>query len=331
LTVLVWLFVIRRPGLIRRLLWWPGLVLFLAIAGPWFVAMQLRFPDFFDYFVMEQHFRRFAGSGFNNAHPFWFYVPVLALITLPWSPWLVMAWKRRRGRLPSPPVQASRALMWIWVAVIVGFFSLPSSKLVGYVLGALPPLAWLVADAAFAPSLPGRHGAAAWRTSGVVAIVACLCAAGALARFQPTSAGPMAAYLVAAKSVAEPVVMLDRYTYDLGFSSRLDEPVQIVSNWRDPAIATRDNWRKEMFDAGRFAPSAASRLLIDKAQLQALVCNTPVTWLVGSKALSGEYPVLNGLSPVSTSGDLALWKVLRPSADATSRCQGMPNVGPLHK
>ena len=49
----------------------------LAVAGPWFVAMQLRFPQFFDYFVITQHFRRFASGGFNNEHPFWFYVPVV--------------------------------------------------------------------------------------------------------------------------------------------------------------------------------------------------------------------------------------------------------------
>jgi hypothetical protein len=50
----------------------------LAVAAPWFVAMQLKYPAFFDYFVVTQHFRRFASSGFNNEHGIWFYLPVLA-------------------------------------------------------------------------------------------------------------------------------------------------------------------------------------------------------------------------------------------------------------
>ena len=45
--------------------------------------MQQRYPGFFDYFVMEQHFRRYASAGtFNNRQPLWFYFAVLPLLTL---------------------------------------------------------------------------------------------------------------------------------------------------------------------------------------------------------------------------------------------------------
>jgi 4-amino-4-deoxy-L-arabinose transferase-like glycosyltransferase len=41
---------------------------------------------------------------------------------------------------------AIRKLMWVWLAAIVGFFSLPNSKLVGYVLPAAAPFAFLLAQ-----------------------------------------------------------------------------------------------------------------------------------------------------------------------------------------
>lgn len=59
-VIVVWALLSRRPGALRLAGWWPGWLLLLAVAGPWFVAMQLRFPQFFDYFVITQHFRRFA-------------------------------------------------------------------------------------------------------------------------------------------------------------------------------------------------------------------------------------------------------------------------------
>ena len=65
--------------------------------------------------------------------------------------------------------------MWIWPAVIIGFFSIPSSKLVGYVLPALPPLAYLIAD-----GLVRKWGVASTprllKGVAIVAGVACLSA-----------------------------------------------------------------------------------------------------------------------------------------------------------
>jgi len=56
-----------------------------AVAAPWFMAVQERFPDFEHYFFVVQHFQRFVSTGFNNPQPWWFYPLVLLLLTLPWS------------------------------------------------------------------------------------------------------------------------------------------------------------------------------------------------------------------------------------------------------
>ena len=131
--VVVWLVLARRRRHIRRLISWPGALVFIAIATPWFIAMQQRFDGFAHYFFVYQHFQRYALGGFNNAQPLWFFAVALALCTLPWFPGLWAA--RRNAAGPGDgPARLLRLLMWVWLIGVVVFFSLPRSKLVGYVL-----------------------------------------------------------------------------------------------------------------------------------------------------------------------------------------------------
>ncbi len=112
--------------------------------------MQLHYPEFFDYFFVEQHWNRFTETGFNNPQPWWFYPAVLLVGVLPWSGWLpraVRGWWRA-GVGPG----SIRLLMWSWLVVVVAFFSMPTSKLVGYVLPVLPA-------AGVADCRCGRHSA----------------------------------------------------------------------------------------------------------------------------------------------------------------------------
>ncbi|TMH10929.1 MAG: phospholipid carrier-dependent glycosyltransferase [Betaproteobacteria bacterium] len=95
LIVAPWLLAQRRWRELLRLLHPLGLLAFAILALPWFVAMQQRYAGFFDYFIVEQHFRRFALMTFNNVRPAWFFVVMLPLVTLPWSAWLPLAWRER--------------------------------------------------------------------------------------------------------------------------------------------------------------------------------------------------------------------------------------------
>jgi len=141
-----WLLARGRWRQLLRLLHPLGLLAFALVAAPWFVAMQARYPAFNDYFFMEQHFRRYALASFNNVHPFWFFIVVLPLATLPWSAWLPAALRRVGAEHRAMP-----GLYAWWVVAVVGFFSLPSSKLVGYVLPALAPWCALLALAVAGP------------------------------------------------------------------------------------------------------------------------------------------------------------------------------------
>jgi 4-amino-4-deoxy-L-arabinose transferase-like glycosyltransferase len=56
-------------------------------------------------------------------------VPVLFALTLPWSGWLLIHLRRSRRLDAARPGLVS--LMLVWLVVVVCFFSVPQSKLVG--------------------------------------------------------------------------------------------------------------------------------------------------------------------------------------------------------
>jgi 4-amino-4-deoxy-L-arabinose transferase-like glycosyltransferase len=327
MTILIWLAWTRRLGLLRRLVWLPGLALFFLVAAPWFVAMQERFPEFAHYFFVYNHFERFTEGGFNNAEPFWFYLPVVLGLTLPWSWWLAAAW--RRHRCTADEQSSTRSLMWIWVAVIIGFFSIPSSKLVGYILPALPPLAYLVADALRS----GREGldtaprALKWAAGAAVAICLSAVIAVAVGIFDDKSNKHLSVQLAAERRPEEPVVFVGDQFFDLPFYLRLRNPVRIFDDWSPAYALRRDNWRKALYEAGTFDQAKAGRLLLDRSTLAGALCAEPVTWVVGRASAAREYPFLQRMARLSGKGHALAWKVPQVAMEAAGLCAGVPGGG----
>ena len=274
-----WLLAQRRWRDVLWLLHPAGLLVFAVLALPWFALMQMRHPGFFDYFIVEQHVRRFAQATFNNVHPAWFHLALLPALTLPWSLWLPVAVRnawRERARLRD-----ARLALWIWwLVVVVGFFSLPSSKLVGHVLPALAPWCLLLSFAVARVDNAPRWTAAA---AGLVCLGAVLLLAnpGVAALFKlklPVSSKAAAAVLAAQIAPGDRVVFVDEMFYDLPFYAGLKQPAIVASDWADPALPQRDNWRKELFDAARFDPARGRELLWPLDRLNALTCHAAATW-----------------------------------------------------
>jgi 4-amino-4-deoxy-L-arabinose transferase-like glycosyltransferase len=272
--------------------WLPA----LAVAAPWFVAMQLRFPEFYDYFIVEQHFRRYTQADFNNAQPFWFFLAVLPLLTLPWS--LAAPRALRHALAERGPWLALHG--W-WTVVILLFFSLPNSKLVGYVLPALAP--WCALLAGGLQPL-GRW----WRRGLALAALLCLGVVVALALRSPHSGRLAALALAAQRGADDPVVFVDEMFYDVPFYARLTAPVLVASRWDDAAIARSDNWRKELADAARFDPAAARRVLYPIGQLAALTCRPGgQVWFLSKAGYRGDaLERVPGLTTVYAHRDLEL-------------------------
>ena len=63
----------------------PGIILVAAIAAPWFVAITIREPGFFDFYFIGEHFRRFFDANYSHDQPPYYYVPILIGGLMPWT------------------------------------------------------------------------------------------------------------------------------------------------------------------------------------------------------------------------------------------------------
>ena len=138
-----------RPVL--RTLWLPGIVLYLAVVLPWFVAVQRANPEFFRVFILEHNLQRYTSDLYRHKQPFWYYVPVALIGLLPWTIFavtaLVDAIRDWRFSVSEPQGREDlRAFLTLWFLLPIAFFSLSQSKLPGYVLPASPAGAILLAD-----------------------------------------------------------------------------------------------------------------------------------------------------------------------------------------
>jgi 4-amino-4-deoxy-L-arabinose transferase-like glycosyltransferase len=151
---------LRRRQALSWLGWWPGWGMVAALAGGWFALAVQRHPEYPHYAFLEESLERMTSGSLHRQQPWWFVPAVLAGGALPWSlgtPWLALRTPRAPGRIPnvdrseSPggrepgAVSLQVALGFLLFAAI--FFTISRSKLVTYLLPAIPPLAWLAAAA----------------------------------------------------------------------------------------------------------------------------------------------------------------------------------------
>jgi 4-amino-4-deoxy-L-arabinose transferase-like glycosyltransferase len=136
----------RDWALWRRLHLGKGLALLLAITAPWFVAVSLANPEFFHFFFIHEHFERFMTKAHGRYQPMWYFLPILAVGFLPWTLALVSGMAGPFRREGAARFRPDRFLL-VWIAVVFGFFSVSSSKLVAYILPLFPAAALLAGRA----------------------------------------------------------------------------------------------------------------------------------------------------------------------------------------
>ena len=146
LIIGIWILLSQRRELLKKIHLFEGGLIFLFITLPWYVAVQKENPGFFYYFFIEEHVTRFLSlAAFNNKMPFWFYVPVILIGMFPWTIFLFQAIYHAIKKIYFEKNQHLVELfLFIWASVIFVFFSIPHSKIVGYILPIFPPLALLI-------------------------------------------------------------------------------------------------------------------------------------------------------------------------------------------
>ncbi len=320
----LWLLSALRWRLILRvLLACPeGPLLFLMVAAPWFLLMERIHPGFLDYFFITQHFRRFTVGGFNNPQPFWFYPAVISLLTAPWLFWILRSVRRPTQESDKAVAELWR-LGWVWVVVVVAFFSIPKSKLVGYILPAVPPLALLATLCLMTRSksrdTPGRG----WLVASGIGIAASLATVLTATFIHLPSSRGIAQTLKTRVQGDSPVVMLGRFDFDTPLYAQLQRPMWVVDQWNDEArMRARDNWRKELADAAAFDRRHAEQVLITPDALPARLCAAPASWLVSARD-PGPWTILQAAEPVTHWRNSTLWR-FDPRGAAASWCASLP-------
>ncbi|HEX4389315.1 MAG TPA: glycosyltransferase family 39 protein [Steroidobacteraceae bacterium] len=127
----------------RRLHLLTGLPLFLLIAVPWFIAVTVRNPSFPAFFFVHEHFARFLTTVHQRVEPWWFFLPLLLGVVLPWIPAFARAVRAgwRAGAPPGgAPFRPLRFLL-LYALLTLVFFSASGSKLVPYILPLVPAIA----------------------------------------------------------------------------------------------------------------------------------------------------------------------------------------------
>jgi 4-amino-4-deoxy-L-arabinose transferase-like glycosyltransferase len=120
-----------------------GLLLFAAIAAPWFVLVALKNPEQPYFFFVHEHFDRFLLPTHKREGAWWTFLALLAGGSIPWLG--VLFQSLHAGTRREPGRFRPRLLLLIWVVFIIAFFSASSSKLPGYIAPVFPALALLVA------------------------------------------------------------------------------------------------------------------------------------------------------------------------------------------
>ena len=267
LVLFIWLLWTRQFKKVLSLPWLSGLALFALIALPWFVIAQQKYPQLFDYMFIGQQFNRYTAATYNNPQPWWFYLLALVLLFFPWVFFALNQVRRIRPvrSLAEPasalPISLDKMwwrLCWAWIVVILVFFSIPNSKLVGYMLPVMPALALLAA-------LGWERAMAHRRFSGEVFAALCLLNIGIavilmLKLGDVTRSGraqDIAQALACAARPSDTVYVADAFPYDLPFYAQTSRPLVVLADWPELRQRARDGWQRELFEGADFDAQAA--------------------------------------------------------------------------
>lgn len=147
LVLLLFISITRNFSLLRFLISWRNMGVFLIVALPWHLAVSIKNPEFPYFYIVEQHFLRFSKIGIGHYQPLWFFLPWVILGFFPWIIFLVNALIYHcKNVFFNYQANKNTLFLCCWVIVIFIFFSISKSKLIPYILPIFPALAILLAQ-----------------------------------------------------------------------------------------------------------------------------------------------------------------------------------------
>jgi 4-amino-4-deoxy-L-arabinose transferase-like glycosyltransferase len=289
MVITFWLLWNRRFTHLYKLISLPGLVVFLAIVTPWFALMELKFPGFLHYTFIYQQFDRYLDSSFNNPQPIYFYVMVLFGGLIPWAVglfWLA-SFPKNRQLMSLKRTNHLLSLGVIWLSSILLFFSIPTSKLIGYILPTVPSLALLLAlafDKALTHTTKEPAEKLRWQGRIVtMALIGALLSVTTVVIFAVIDHKSHKQITLAVRDRIAPnadVVFYNYYYFSVPFYLDRSQPALVTGRWDNPDNFRSDGSNTELYTSAQFDPQAAKRILISTRQLDEMA----------AKAVQGERP-----------------------------------------
>ncbi|HAM49190.1 MAG TPA: hypothetical protein DCP92_00265 [Nitrospiraceae bacterium] len=137
---LIYLFITEGLRGIQKAISLKGAVLFVVVSAPWYVIeFMINGNEFVQQFFIKHHFIRYTEVISGHTGPLYYYIPVLIGGLFPWVAFLpagirsVFRGKERLG-----------LFAFIWMVVVIVFFSLSTTKLPNYILPAIPATSILI-------------------------------------------------------------------------------------------------------------------------------------------------------------------------------------------
>ncbi len=145
----VYLLLSRQWRLLGHMQWIWGPLTFVLIALPWPLLVQSRNPEWAHFFFIYEHFERFSNIEHGRGGELYYFIPILIVGLLPWTP-AVLGFFRRDARAAISETYAKAQInvplfLTIWCAFLFVFFSVSRSKLPSYLLPTVPAFAMLLA------------------------------------------------------------------------------------------------------------------------------------------------------------------------------------------
>jgi len=138
--VFLYLMVTNRWKELSKMSVVPGILLFTAVAAPWYLLMiHFHGAAFVDTFLGFHNVTRFTSPEHASGAVWYYFIPVLLVGFFPWTAILFQSlWCSLTTSRRERPI----LLFFLsWAAVIFVFFSISATKLVSYILPMFPALA----------------------------------------------------------------------------------------------------------------------------------------------------------------------------------------------
>jgi 4-amino-4-deoxy-L-arabinose transferase-like glycosyltransferase len=147
LPIVLWDALFFRGAYLKRVKYFPSVLVFLAVALPWYIIVCVQNKGLLEYFLFDQSLSRAYDTTFRKAAPMWYFIPVLMAGFFPWVAFLPYSFIKHLKFKTAMMARHQRwlLLLFFWFVAPFAAFSLFPSKLPTYILPLYPALAIIVA------------------------------------------------------------------------------------------------------------------------------------------------------------------------------------------